>query len=196
MLVQQSARPFSTSLFFTVANASHQWRRRILFSPDSTLSRTLSTDLSSKPVMPRGKRKGGSQPNQPDALHYDPPNISSAGVSLPCRYPEIRQGEYHGSYDRNNRIDIYKIVDSWRSYRNDSANLQSSTVQYPPSYGPLVSDVSRNLAPLRSVHTYARYPAYRVDKPSREPDLRSWRQTIPQQAQNAVTSPSGRIPPR
>ncbi|KIW17317.1 hypothetical protein PV08_04509 [Exophiala spinifera] len=119
-------------------------------------------------------------PNQPphtDFRQYNPPG-----------HEQARQGEYSDTLVRDG-LNIYEIVDSWRSYRNDTANLQTSSNHrwMPPrvpsdymqgSYSPNMSaNSSANFplrhsntgtadpsAPLRSVHSYARYPTYRVDK--------------------------------
>lgn len=80
------------------------------------------------------------------------------------------QGEYYGNHQPSTAVDIYALVDSWRSYRNDTTNLQTSTASslnataqsFEPSARRLQS-TSANEA-LRSVHNYARYPNYRVNK--------------------------------
>lgn len=84
------------------------------------------------------------------------------------------QGEYYGRNSVLTGVDIYALVDSWRSYKNDATNLQTqagSTLNAtaepfePPTKAPQQHYTPHE--PLRSVHTYARYPSYRVDKPYR-----------------------------
>ena len=85
----------------------------------------------------------------------------------------LGQGEYYGNNISLTGIDIYALVDSWRSYRNDATNLQTSTASIlsaeaePFEPSSKVRQYYTPYEPLRSVHNYARYPSYRVDKPYR-----------------------------
>ncbi|KAJ9502119.1 hypothetical protein H2202_002183 [Exophiala xenobiotica] len=137
-----------------------------------------------------------TQPTFPDHRNY-----------VPDRANQLRQGEYYEIFDEE-RINIYKLVDSWRSYRNDTVNLQTSTTLHQPQWAPIarsnepryqdfqvmygnapVLQSSHARAPqqtlhepLRSVHNYARYPTYRVDKAYRVSDGARDRH-VPQQGQ-------------
>lgn len=104
---------------------------------------------------------------------------------------------------------MYKIVDSWRSYRDDPIDLQSQSghascvlnqqqqqvyqsdpqdlTASAPSFQPSQSRRSHFVPyqPLRLVRNYARYPKYRVNKPYRTSDGTRERQIV-QQAQTAL----------
>jgi hypothetical protein len=94
------------------------------------------------------------------------------------------QGDYYGNSHRA-AVDIYALVDSWRSYKDDTTNLQSSTtlssslnaaaVPFQPAQN---GSYYKPYEPLRSVHHYTRYPTYRVDKPYRTSDGAKERQLI------------------
>lgn len=79
--------------------------------------------------------------------------------------------------DLESIVNIYKAVDAWRSYRNDSTNLSSNAIRGNPAYNvhapeftPFQVGQDGSYRPtethhsLRSVQNYARYPSYRVDK--------------------------------
>ncbi|KIX93654.1 uncharacterized protein Z520_10560 [Fonsecaea multimorphosa CBS 102226] len=146
---------------------------------------------------------GAYESYRPDGGAYD--------SYRPDRFAQIRQGDYFDCYNQY-RIDIYNAVDSWRSYRNDDSTLQSAGYyqsayhgsagnpqhqMYPPATARLGVGSSAAQAsqvqpsyytpyqPLRSVHNYARYPTYRVDKPYRVSDGTRERYIV-QQAQNIL----------
>ncbi|KIV85613.1 hypothetical protein, variant 1 [Exophiala sideris] len=130
-----------------------------------------------------GRRQGDRYcPPAYEQPHHNTPqqftqNVAPSHYSLPHRSMQTQQ------------------VDSWRSYRNDTVNLQASTNLHqsqwapqtrashplygvpPPSgsapyFQPSHVQVAHNTSrePLRSVHNYARYPTYRVDKIYRAAD--------------------------
>lgn len=93
-------------------------------------------------------------------------------------------------------IDIYALVDSWRSYKDDTENLQS--VAHPPTplnaaalpFEPAQSvPYYQPYESLRSVHHYARYPSCRVDKPYRISDGTRERQVVEQAKRKANEKP-------
>lgn len=161
--------------------------------------------------MPRRRRGQGdrSQNNANTTQSSSVQDQSYPGtVSVPInsdREEQMRPGELYGHYDYEyeDRVNIYTTVDSWRSYRNDTSNLRSSTTLR--SYQPLGSS-NANVAnsvqsdlnihapnftpyqPLRSVHNYARYPTYRVDKPYRVSNGTRERQTLHQALQAPQTA--------
>ncbi|KAK5061454.1 hypothetical protein LTR84_007997 [Exophiala bonariae] len=152
--------------------------------------------------MPRNRRRAGGRhegnpsqnnPNIPQNHSLQgQPFYGPASITIYSDQPEQRhQGEYNGYYDYENedRINIYKTVDSWRSYRNDGHSLQSSIMTQP--YQILGSNPTRSAMnvnapaftpyqPLRLVHNYARYPSYRVDKPYRVSNGARERQAVHQ----------------
>ena len=145
--------------------------------------------------MPRNYHTGGRAP-RPHGGTRLPPNNSNNAEELPTpeqlseRLDQVLRGDYYACYDYydQDRVNVYKLVDSWRSYRQDTVNLQSSTnpptaqsVQLPlGSTGTTFMPSTRGLnihaahftpyQALRSVHNYARYPTYRVNKVSRVSD--------------------------
>lgn len=152
--------------------------------------------------MPRNRRgrggghEGNQSQNNPNFPQHSTlqrqPEPGPAPIPIYSeRVQPSRQGEYNGYYDYENedRINIYKIVDSWRSYRNDGHSLQSSFATQP--YHILGSDPARSTMnvnshtftpyqPLRLVHNYARYPSYRVDKSYRVSNGTRERQVVHQ----------------
>ncbi|KAL2432509.1 hypothetical protein ABEF95_012089 [Exophiala dermatitidis] len=84
--------------------------------------------------MGRGKADRASssaaQPADQQDPQYAPRYPDRQGTaterSLPDHAMESQQGEGYGSFAQD-RIDIYKLVDSWRSYRADAGNLQTAT---------------------------------------------------------------------
>lgn len=114
---------------------------------------------------------------------------------------QYAQGDYHGNYSQAS-VDIYALVDSWRSYKDDTTNLQSGTTSSSslnaaaPSFQPAqTGSYYKPYEPLRSVHHYARYPTYRVNKPYRTSDGTKERQLI-QQATEAEPGFARRYPVR
>lgn len=106
------------------------------------------------------------------------------------------QGEYHGE-THNTGVDIYALVDSWRSYSTDATNLQSTTSNTAnlnataPAFEPSLSQSTavtghKPYEKLRSVHSYARYPSYRVDKSYRVSNGTAERKIV--EANNAAQS--------
>ena len=87
------------------------------------------------------------------------------------------QGDY-GSL-KHQSFDAYAMVDAWRSYREDGTtlgrerndrSLNPTASEFSPA-DPLTSNLPfqakshfKPYQPLRSVHSYARYPEYRVTK--------------------------------
>lgn len=174
--------------------------------------------------MPRGKADRAYQPPAPTGQYRVPQNAAQylGHPAPPTNHYEFdhasrsRQGECSDVLAQD-RINIYKTVDSWRSYRNDAVTLQTSTdpQRYQPTYygvnmpasqpQPVSQSGLRELNPdassfynshsqgshytpyqtLRSVHHYARYPTYRVDKPYRTSDGTRERQIV-QQAQHTL----------
>ncbi|KEF61670.1 uncharacterized protein A1O9_03238 [Exophiala aquamarina CBS 119918] len=132
------------------------------------------------------------------------------GAMHPSRAEQICQGElyvYH-EHEYENRVNTYETVDSWRAYKDDDLNLQSSLTSNP--YQPLGSSngnipTSAQLGlnarapaftpyqPRRLVHNCARYPNYRVDKPYRVSNGVRERQIL-QQALQEPQSPNYRYP--
>lgn len=90
------------------------------------------------------------------------------------------KGEYDGSSFKKADVNIYAVVDSWRSYKNDTTNLQSITAAElnatAPAFQP--SFQYKLYESLRSVHDYARYPSYRIDKPYRVSNGSTERQIV------------------
>jgi hypothetical protein len=97
--------------------------------------------------------------------------------------PSGEQSQYtgHGDYRslKHQSFDAYAMVDAWRSYREDGTTLSGE--HNDRSLNPTASDFSpassltndlqfqakshfKPYQPLRSVHSYARYPEYRVTK--------------------------------
>ncbi|KAJ9626649.1 hypothetical protein H2204_010038 [Knufia peltigerae] len=140
---------------------------------------------------------------------YRPPYSDFRDYNPP-RNEQPRQGEYSDTLVKD-RLNIYEIVDSWRSYRNDTANLQTSSHRWmrprlPSDY--MSESHSQNMRtnssdnyqwrhdnargpdayePLRSVHNYARYPTYRVDKPYRMQSSTQRRGTVQQRQERSYT---------
>jgi hypothetical protein len=161
--------------------------------------------------MPRRRQARGdrSQNNanttqSPSLQDQSYPGTASAPINSD-QVEQIRQGELYGyyEYEYEDRVNIYQLVDSWRSYRNDTLNLQSSLT--PQSYQPLGSSNANGAnsvqsglnihaptftpyQPLRSVHNYARYPTYRVDKPCRVSNGTRERQILHQALQASQTT--------
>ncbi|KIW96840.1 uncharacterized protein Z519_02231 [Cladophialophora bantiana CBS 173.52] len=143
-----------------------------------------------------------------------PWNGGANDASMPDRVGQIRQGDYYDCYSQD-RIDIYNAVDSWRSYGNDNSSLKTGTnfQSFYSSYHGYVGGPQHRMdplapqgvnagssvfqpshvrpshytpyQPLRSVHNYARYPTYRVDKLYRISDGTRERDIV-QQAQNVL----------
>ena len=123
----------------------------------------------------RSKHSALQSPRGPPQTLESTPTASN---DLPDQVDQTRQGEYYDCLTRD-RIDIYKLVDSWRSYRNDTGNLLTSAVPQPTQSARPPSQHTR------SVHHYTRYPTYRVDKPYRILNGVRERQTA-QHRQNAL----------
>ena len=164
----------------------------------------MSRDAQGPPWRNRSQNNPTVPPHPPiqqQQYHWTTPK----GMN-PDRAAQLRQGElfvYH-EYEYENRINIYKIVDSWRSYKDDDLNLQSSLAANP--YLPLGS-FNANITnstqsslnarapaftpyqPLRLVHNYARYPTYRVDKSYRVSDGARERQMLRQALQEPQPLP-------
>lgn len=76
------------------------------------------------------------------------------------------KGKSSGAPPWRKGVNIYTLVDSWRSYRNDTTNLQSTSGALSglnaaaPTFQPQPYQYQQH----RSVQNYARYPSYRVDK--------------------------------
>ncbi|EXJ71899.1 uncharacterized protein A1O5_04400 [Cladophialophora psammophila CBS 110553] len=70
----------------------------------------------------------GHQPEPAGATPQDlqPWNGGAHNASPLDRVAQIRQGDYYDCCSQD-RIDIYNAVDSWRSYGNENANLQTAT---------------------------------------------------------------------
>lgn len=116
----------------------------------------------------------------------DPRQLPAALLQRQSRPRPIQQSHSQdgkGDYFSNSSlasVNIYALVDSWRSYRNDSNTLQhlsgSATVlnATAASFVPTHSEPTQtrtNSKPyeaLRSVYNYTRYPSYRVDKSYRK----------------------------
>lgn len=93
------------------------------------------------------------------------------------------QSQYTGQGDyrslKHQSFDAYAMVDAWRSYRKDGTtfsgerndrSLNPTASEFSPA-GPLTNNLQfqakshfKPYQPLRSVHSYARYPEYRVTK--------------------------------
>lgn len=137
--------------------------------------------------MPRNRHKAGREGDQSQSnpAAPQPPVLQDQSYNAPPSLPvysnraeQISQGEYDSHYECQNkdRINIYRTVDSWRSYPKDGHNLQSSILPQPyqvlgsNSTQPTMNARAATFTPyqpLRLVHNYARYPSYRVDKPYR-----------------------------
>lgn len=175
-------------------------------------------------MIPRDERRRNDHARRTQTDSYVPdqardarrPHIDSY---MPDRAAQVRQGEcYDYNFDQT-RINIYQLVDSWRSYRNDAVNLQSLTNAEPSQSQAVLNRVyqpepqgldaaapsfhSSHLAgshytpyqPLRSVHNYARYPTYRVNKQYRVSDGTREREII-QLEQRAMEVSSQHTTPR
>ena len=87
------------------------------------------------------------------------------------------QGDWHSS--RSETLEAYAIEDAWRSYREDSTALNGERSNH--TLNPIAAEFTpadtlpshlwlqptsyfQPYQPLRSVHSYARYPEYRVTK--------------------------------
>lgn len=114
------------------------------------------------------------QPIKPTTSSSLPPwraNTQSMSANGRSIRGQTRQGEYNGQNNQSS-VDIYALVDSWRSYSTDTTNLQTTTASTAslnaaaPAFQPNLPQKSAFIpyGSLRSVHSYARYPSYRVDK--------------------------------
>ncbi|KIX10603.1 uncharacterized protein Z518_01687 [Rhinocladiella mackenziei CBS 650.93] len=160
--------------------------------------------------IPRGgpAEAGGPGGNEPPQNNQ---GMTIAGHCISDQPSQPQQGDYYEYLDRN-RINIYKAVDSWRSYKNDSVNLQMTTGiqacspatvltigkgQPQQGYQPQVQGLNANVRQFqtshsqfaanqfpRSVHNFARYSTYRVDKSYRVSDGPRKRRIV-QQAPNS-----------
>ena len=226
--------------------------------PQRTPALSIMTRTKQAARRGTGAKRGNPRPSHqsPDRSQGNPPsqqpgNETTSNTSTPDRLTQSQQGDYsdHYTWYCQNRINIYAAVDSWRSYRNDTTNLQTATGSQspyqpsPPPFGigqqqvqPLGSQAATAGAwtnyrrhsqemssppplgqqvyptasqgmnptalsfhpstsaehshftpyqPLRSVHNYARYPSYRVDKFCRVSNGTAERQMI-QLARNAL----------
>lgn len=186
------------SLSLTLANSKSQWQLDILASARLRSSRLLSH----KPIVRNmdnynlARAPGANPTYQYQQSHY------STSTSRPWHNPAYKaqpgsfnrqsqqaqhtKGDYYGNFSEAG-IDIYALVDSWRSYKDDTTNLQSAVTPSSnlnasaPSFQPAqTGSYYRPYEPLRSVHHYARYPTYRVNKPYRTSDGARERQLIEQ----------------
>jgi hypothetical protein len=120
------------------------------------------------------------------------------------------QSQYTGQGDygslKHQSFDAYAMVDAWRSYREDGTTL--SREHNDRSLNPTASEFSpadsltsnlqfqakshfKSYQPLRSVHSYARYPEYRVTKATtRFSNGASVAQQLMQSFQNSGLNPS------
>lgn len=187
-----------TSLLLTLANSKSQWQLDILASARLRSNRLL---FSQSIVRKMDSYTPGYAPGANPAYQYQQ-NQYSTSTSRQWHNPpykpqpgsfnrqpqqvQHRKGDYYGDFTEP-AIDIYALVDSWRSYKDDTANLQSTVTPSSnlnataPSFQPAQNgSYYRPYEPLRSVHHYARYPAYRVNKPYRTSDGARERQLIEQ----------------
>ncbi|KAJ9663498.1 hypothetical protein H2198_000764 [Neophaeococcomyces mojaviensis] len=116
-------------------------------------------------------------------------NYGTQAISEPSQNGYTQKGEY-GGVPTLTGVDIYALVDSWRSYKNDTTNLQTTTsaqsrlnaaaTDFVPTSGLYTSQISSYAPyqPLRSVHNYARYPSYRVNKHYRVSDGNAERKVL------------------
>lgn len=127
----------------------------------------------------RSKRNQDAQSGPNDGTNQVPQTQQPTIEATAPATAHNQKGEYYEYYPIENKINIYQIVDSWRSYRNDATNLQSlNTLSDTPAFNPAAASFVPGQSasattcqprftpyqPLRSVQIHARYPKYRVDK--------------------------------
>ncbi|KAJ9612525.1 hypothetical protein H2200_004122 [Cladophialophora chaetospira] len=106
-------------------------------------------------LFPRRPRPSdqSAEPSPRRPPSQQPENETTNSTSTSDRLAQIQQGDYsdHYYWYWQNRIDIYAAVDSWRSYRDDTTNLQTATGSESPYSPPLPFGTSQQqVRPLGS----------------------------------------------
>lgn len=205
-IVTKSLPHFTLNLILLIlvgpTNSLYQWQ--LFYMPPGSFPRSSCQRLIMSKDASGSGRRNRSQintlvPGHP-SIQSQPYSGTAFGHIHLDRAEQPHEGElyvYH-EYEYENRVNIYKTVDSWRAYKNDNLNLQSCLTANPclplGSSNANIANSSRPrlnarapaftpYQPLRLVHNFARYPTYRVDKSYRVSNGTRERQILQQALQ-------------